>query len=237
MPDRARAIDTARGIFSPIATSYDRPAQILSLLQYRRWHSFLLSRLRLWPGAQVLDMATGTGAIALQLSQRRGLRVIGADVTRPMLLQAAERGADSRTPLQLVECTAEAIPFPDAAFDAVVFTYLLRYVADVPATLTEMARVLKASGTMASLEFAVPSGLAHPLWRLYTAVGLPLGGALLSLAWRHVSAFLGPSIRDFYRRWPEDHLLELWRQNGFVDVQSKRLSLGGAIVTWGTKSG
>jgi demethylmenaquinone methyltransferase/2-methoxy-6-polyprenyl-1,4-benzoquinol methylase len=237
MPDRARAIDTARGIFSPIATSYDRPAQILSLLQYRRWHSFLLSRLRLWPGAQVLDMATGTGAIALQLSQRSGLRVIGADVTRPMLLQAAERGADSRTPLQLVECTAEAIPFPDAAFDAVVFTYLLRYVAAVPATLTEMARVLKASGTMASLEFAVPSGLAHPLWRLYTAVGLPLGGALLSLAWRHVSAFLGPSIRGFYRRWPEDHLLELWRQNGFVDVQSKRLSLGGAIVTWGTKSG
>jgi demethylmenaquinone methyltransferase/2-methoxy-6-polyprenyl-1,4-benzoquinol methylase len=237
MPDRARAIDTARGIFSPIATSYDRPAQILSLLQYRRWHSFLLSRLRLWPGAQVLDMATGTGAIALQLSQRSGLRVIGADVTRPMLLQAAARGADSRTPLQLVECTAEAIPFPDAAFDAVVFTYLLRYVADVPATLTEMARVLKASGTMASLEFAVPSGLAHPLWRLYTAVGLPLGGALLSLAWRHVSAFLGPSIRDFYRRWPEDQLQELWRQNGFVDVQSKRLSLGGAIVTWGTKSG
>jgi len=229
MPDRASAADTPRRIFSPIATGYDRHAQLFSLLQYRRWQDFLLSRLHLWLGARVLDMATGTGAVALQLSRRDGLQVIGADVTRPMLLQAAARGADSGTPLHLVECTAEAIPFADATFDIVVFTYLLRYVA-------EMTRVLKPGGTMTSLEFAVPSGLAHPLWRLYTAVGLPIGGALLSRAWRRVGSFLGPSIRGFYRRWPEETLLEMWRERGFADVQSERLSLGGAIVTWGTKS-
>ncbi len=237
MPLSARAADTPRRIFSPIATDYDRPAQLLSLLQYFRWHRFLLSTLHLAPEARILDMATGTGAVALRLCHRNGLRVTGADITRPMLLRAARRAAGDGAPrLDLVECTAEAVPFADAAFDAVVFTYLLRYVAGVPATLAELARVLKPGGTMASLDFAVPSGLAHPLWRMYTAVGLPLAGALFSPAWRRVGSFLGPSIRDFYRRCPEDRLLQLWRDCGFPDVRAKRLSLGGAIVIWGTKS-
>ncbi len=149
MPLPAKAAATPRRIFSPIASNYDRPAQLLSLLQYTRWHHFLLSRLHLPPGGRVLDMATGTGAVALRLSQRDGLRVTAADVTRPMLLEAAARTADGgASPLDLAECTAEAVPFADAAFDAVIFTYLLRYVGDVPSTLTELARVLKPGGTM-----------------------------------------------------------------------------------------
>lgn len=228
--------DTPRRIFSPIASDYDRPAQVLSLLQYSRWHDFLLSRLDGQTGGRVLDMATGTGAVALRLNSRNGLRVIAADITRPMLMQAAARSARNGAPrIDLAECTAEAMPFADAAFDAVVFTYLLRYVEDVPATLAELARVLKPGGVMASLEFAVPRGVAYPLWRLYTAVGLPLCGALISSHWRRVGAFLGPSIRGFYRRWPEARLLQLWRDLGFPDVRSRRLSLGGAIVTWGRK--
>jgi len=232
MPLPASAAETPRRLFTPIAANYDRPAQLLGLLQYRRWHDFLLSRLDLPPRARVLDMATGTGALALRLARRDGLRVTGADITRPMLLQAATR-ANGR--LDLVECTAEASPFADGAFDAVVFSYLLRYVADVPATLAGLARLVRPGGTMASLDFAVPRGGWYPLWRLYTAVGLPLGGALLSPAWRRVGAFLGPSIRGFYRRWPEERLLRLWRECGFPDARARRLSLGGAIVTWGTK--
>ena len=232
MPIPASAAETPRRIFSPIASNYDRPAQVLGLLQYTRWHEFLLSRLSLTAGDRVLDMATGTGAVALRLARRDGLRVTGADITRPMLLQTAARSDDR---LGLVECTAEAAPFADGAFDAVIFTYLLRYVADVPATLSELARALKPGGTMASLDFAVPRGIWYPLWRLYTAIGLPLGGALLSPAWRRVGSFLGSSIRDFYRRWPEERLLQLWRESGFPDAQAKRLSLGGAIVIWGTK--
>ena len=237
MPPFSSAAATPRRIFSPIASSYDRPAQLLSLLQYSRWHDFLLSRLHAPPGGRILDMATGTAAVALRLCERDGLRVTGADITRPMLLQAARRSATGQDAprMDLVECTAEAAPFGDAAFDAVVFTYLLRYVADVPSTLAELARPLKPGGVMASLDFAVPRGPAHPLWRLYTAVGLPLAGALLSPAWRRVGSFLGPSIRDFYRRWPEERLLQLWRDCGFPDVQAHRLSLGGAIVIWGTK--
>ena len=234
MPLPAAAAETPRRLFTPIAANYDRPAQLLGLLQYRRWHDFLLSRLDLPPRARVLDMATGTGALALRLARRDGFRVTGADITRPMLLQAATR-ANGR--LDPVECTAEASPFADGAFDAVVFSYLLRYVADVPATLSELAKLVRPGGNMASLEFAVPRGVWYPLWRLYTAVGLPLGGALLSPAWRRVGSFLGPSIRGFYRRWPEERLLQLWCESGFPDTQAKRLSLGGALVIWGTKQG
>jgi demethylmenaquinone methyltransferase/2-methoxy-6-polyprenyl-1,4-benzoquinol methylase len=228
--------DTARRIFAPIADDYDRPAQALSLLQYSRWHDFLVSRLDGQAGGLVLDMATGTGAVALRLSQRAGRRVVAADITRPMLLRAAGRSAgDGASRIDLAECTAESAPFAEGVFDAVVFTFLLRYVADAPSTLAELARVLKPGGVMASLEFAVPRGIAYPLWRLYTAVGLPLGGGLVSPAWRRVGAFLGPSIRGFYKRWPEERLIRVWRDCGFPDVRSKRLSLGGAIVTWGRK--
>lgn len=239
--------DTAavpRRIFSPIAADYDRPAQVLGLFQYRRWHRFLLSRLELPPGSLVLDVATGTGAMALDLLSRPGVRVVGADITRPMLLRAQARGEalsggkpDPReNRLQLAECTAEAPPFRDTTFDAITSGYLLRYVADVPATLAGLARLLKPGGMMAMLDFGVPRGVCYPPWRVYTDVVLPAAGRLFSRDWRDVGAFLGPSIRDFYKRWPEPSLLEAWRNAGFDDVRSRRLSLGGALVVWGRRA-
>ncbi len=155
-----------------------------------------------------------------------------------MLVKALERATKqgARRRVDLVECSAEAPPFKDAAFDALVFAYLLRYVSDVSSTLCCLASLLKPGGTMASLDFAVPHGVAYPLWRLYTAAVLPAGGQLFSSAWRRTGSFLGPNIRDFYRRWPEERLLRAWRDAGLVDVQSKRLSLGGAMVIWGKKA-
>jgi demethylmenaquinone methyltransferase/2-methoxy-6-polyprenyl-1,4-benzoquinol methylase len=230
--------ETAQRIFSGIASNYDRPAEVLSLLQYSRWHRFLLSKLPPVAGARVLDMATGTGAVALKVAQGPDARVIGADITRPMLAQAnakaAQEGLSRR--LELIECSAEAVPFADGAFDAVIFTYLLRYVSDVPSTLRELTRVLRPGGVMLSLDFAVPGPIVSPLWRLYTSLMLPLGGAVLSPAWMRTGAFLGKSIRGFYRQWPEAGLAELWRECGFPRVASKRLSLGGALVMWGVKA-
>ena len=228
---------SARRLFSGIAGNYDRPAEVFSLLQYSRWHRFLLSKLPPLEEPRVLDIATGTGAVALKLVQRPDARVIGADITRPMLMRAKERAAQEGLShrLDLVECTAEAVPFADGVFDAVIFTYLLRYVSDVPSTLRELARVLKPGGAMLSLDFAVPGPMAYPLWRLYTSLVLPLGGAVLSPSWMRVGAFLGKSIRGFYRQWPERRLAELWRECGFPHVAAKRLSLGGALVMWGVK--
>ena len=230
--------DVARPLFSGVASSYDVTSQLLSYGQYRRWHRILLEQLTLPAPATVLDMATGTGALAFRLARRPEVRVVAADITRAMLVEARARATrDGQAPaIDLMECTAEAIPFPDAAFDAVIFTYLLRYVSDVPATLRELTRVVRPGGMMLSQDFAVPHGVFYPLWRLHTDLVLRLGGALISPGWRRAGAFLGGSIRGFYQRWPEERIIDLWRECGFPDVQARRLSLGGALIMWGTKA-
>ena len=234
MPLSSEAPDLPQRVFSPIARDYDTPALVLSLFRYRAWHRFLLSRLKLPPGACVLDMATGTGTIALDLHQR-GVEVVACDVTRAMLSRAQERADRADAHLNPVECSAEAPSFRDRSFDAITFAYLLRYVRDVPDTLEALGRLLKRGGAMASLDFAVPHGIWYPFWRLYTAAVLPAAGRLFSRDWQRVGAFLGPNIRDFYHRWPEDRLLSAWRDAGFTNVRSRRLTVGGAVVIWGNR--
>jgi demethylmenaquinone methyltransferase/2-methoxy-6-polyprenyl-1,4-benzoquinol methylase len=224
---------SARALFAPLGPTYDRYARLLSLGQDPRWRQFLVARMNVGPADTVLDVATGTGAVALELIRRKRCTVVGLDQSPEMLAEARERlGPDVR----LVEATADALPFSDASFDGLTFTYLLRYVADPGATLRELARVVRPGRTIAGLEFALPQGAWRPLWELYVRVGLPAVGRLVSPGWARVGDFLGPSIRDFYARWPEDRLHGAWREAGIVDVQSRRLSLGGGIVTWGTRA-
>ena len=223
----------ARALFAPLGPTYDRYARLLSLGQDPRWRRFLVARMNVASGATVLDVATGTGAVALELIRQKGCTVVGLDQSREMLEEARERLGPSVT---LVEGTAERLPFEDESFDGLTFTYLLRYVADPAATLRELARVVRRGRTIASLEFALPRGIWRPFWELYVRVGLPAAGRVISPGWTRVGDFLGPSIRDFYARWPEDRLLAAWRDAGVRDVRSQRLSLGGGIVTWGTRT-
>ena len=137
----------------------------------------------------------------------------------------------------LVRGRAERLPFADASFDHVTFTYLLRYVDDPVATLRELARVLRPGGRLAALEFGIPRGPLYPLWLLHTRVGLPLLGRLFSARWSAVGAFLGPSIERFYRDHPQREIEGYWRDAGLCDVRSRRMSFGGAIVMTGTKGG
>jgi demethylmenaquinone methyltransferase/2-methoxy-6-polyprenyl-1,4-benzoquinol methylase len=138
--------------------------------------------------------------------------------------------------IELREARAERLPFDDGELDALTFTYLLRYVDDVRATLRELARVVRPGGTVAMLEFGLPRGVWRPLWELYVRVGLPSAGALVSPGWGEVGRFLGPSIRAFWREWPERHLLDAWREAGLDDARARRLSLGGGIVVWGRRA-
>jgi demethylmenaquinone methyltransferase/2-methoxy-6-polyprenyl-1,4-benzoquinol methylase len=223
---------TARTLFAPLGPTYDRYAALLSLGQDPRWRRFLVSCVDVAPRATVLDVATGTGAVARELLAQKQCTVVGLDQSPEMLAEARRRlPADVR----LVEARAEELPFPDAAFDALTFTYLLRYVQDPAATLRELARVVRPGGTIAGLEFAVPRGMWRPLWDVYVGAVLPLAGRLLSPGWAEVGRFLGPSIRGFYERYPVPSLLELWRDAGIREVRARRLSLGGGIVVWGRR--
>jgi demethylmenaquinone methyltransferase/2-methoxy-6-polyprenyl-1,4-benzoquinol methylase len=224
---------SARTLFAPLGPTYDRYAALLSFGQDPRWRRFLVSRVDVGAQDAVLDVATGTGAVARELLDRKRCAVVGLDQSPEMLAEARRRLPQT---VQLVEGTAESLPFPDASFDALTFTYLLRYVADPGATLRELARVVRPGGTIAGLEFAVPRGAWRPLWELYVRVGLPVAGRLISPGWAQVGGFLGHSIREFYERCPEERLLELWRAANLADVQSQRLSLGGGIVTWGHRA-
>jgi demethylmenaquinone methyltransferase/2-methoxy-6-polyprenyl-1,4-benzoquinol methylase len=229
-PIRSERRRHAQRLFAPLGPTYGRVGAVLSFGQDPRWRRFLVSRIPN-DGGDVLDVATGTGLVAERLLAA-GHPVTGLDQSAGMLAVARERLGGRA---ELVEASAEALPFPDAGFDHVTVTYLLRYVDDPGAVLRELARVVRPGGTVAMLEFAVPRGVWRPLWEAYVRVGLPFAGRLVSRAWYDVGRFLGPSIRDFWRRLPEPALLELWRQAGIEDVRSRRLSLGGGIVVWGTR--
>jgi demethylmenaquinone methyltransferase / 2-methoxy-6-polyprenyl-1,4-benzoquinol methylase len=218
----------ARELFAPIGPSYDRVGALLSFGQDPRWRRVLVSRLPR-DGGYVLDVATGTGLVAAEL-RGHGFRVTGVDQSPEMLAGARRRFGDQ---VELVEASAESLPFADASFDHLTFTYLLRYVDDPGATLAELARVVRPGGVVASLEFGVPEGIARPAWELYVRTGLPLAGRLLRNGWREVGDFLGGSIRSFWQRYPQERQLELWRAAGVADVEVRRLSLGGGVVTWG----
>jgi len=228
----------ARELFAPLGPTYDRYARLLSFGQDPRWRSFLVSRIP--PDAhRVLDVASGTAAVAIGLARAEPARtIVGIDQSAEMLAAGRERAAQAGLAdrIELREGRAEDLPFGDAEFDAVSFTYLLRYVDDLPQTLRELARVVRPGGTVAMLEFALPRGGWRPLWELYVRVGLPAAGSVVSRSWGEVGRFLGPSIRDFWREWPEPRLLDAWRGAGLSDVRSRRMSLGGGIVVWGKRA-
>jgi demethylmenaquinone methyltransferase/2-methoxy-6-polyprenyl-1,4-benzoquinol methylase len=221
--------DQALRLFAPLGATYDRMGAVLSLGQDPFWRRFLVARLP--PGGHVLDVAAGTGLVAVQLL-RRGFRVTALDQSPEMLAVARER-LEGR--VELVVGSAESLPFPDRSFDHLTFTYLLRYVDEPPAVLNELARVVRPGGTVASLEFGVPSGIARPGWELYVRTVLPIAGRVVRRGWAEVGDFLGGSIRRFWEENPLERQLEWWQAAGLGQVRKRTLTLGAAIVIWGTK--
>src|SRR4051794_18920870 len=226
----------ARALFAPLGPTYDRWGSLLSFGQDPRWRRFLVSRIEASPTDTVLDVATGTAAVALELVRQKDCYVVGVDQSPEMLAEGRRRVVlkAAAKQVRLVEGSADELKFEDGQFDALTFTYLLRYVDDPLATLRGLARVVKPGGSIAMLEFGLPRGIWRPLWDLYVGVGLPTAGRLISPGWHEVGSFLGPSIREFHARHPS--LPALFREAGVVEVQAKRLSLGGGIVVWGRRA-
>src|SRR3984957_3073900 len=163
----------------------------LSFGQDPRWRRRLVAEMAPAPGQRILDVATGTGMVAFELAAR-GAEVIGLDQSEAMLGAARGRlagsagraGPDRSGPISFIRGEAEQLPFADGEFDALTFTYLLRYVDDRAATMRELARLVKPGGAIGMVEFGVPGDpVLRALWRAYTRLGLPLLGRLISSAW------------------------------------------------------
>jgi demethylmenaquinone methyltransferase / 2-methoxy-6-polyprenyl-1,4-benzoquinol methylase len=226
-------------LFEGLPRRYDAAGAALSFGQDPRWRRAMVARVDARSRDRVLDVATGTGLVAAALVRRYGCEVVGLDQSPEMLGRAEERlraNPQLAERIELVRGEAESLPFADSEFDHLTFTYLLRYLDDPGATLRELARVVTPGGRIASLEFMLPPNrIARSLWRLYTRVGLPNLGRLISPDWLEVGRFLGPSITDLYTRLPLERQLELWRAAGIVSVEAKVMSLGGGVVIWGTR--
>jgi len=232
----------ARDLFAPLPARYDRLAEVLSFGQNGQWRSAMVGRVLPASGV-ILDVASGTAGVALQLAARSadsGVRIVGVDLTEEMLRLGRRRvaAAGMADRVSLVAGRAEQLPFPDAYFDALTFTYLLRYVSDPQATLTELARVVKPGGMVASLEFCVPAGAFwRSAWWAYTRLLLPAGGLLLGgREWLEVGRFLGPNISAHYRRYPVAWTVAAWEKAGLTDVGTRIMSLGGGLVMWGRRA-
>jgi demethylmenaquinone methyltransferase/2-methoxy-6-polyprenyl-1,4-benzoquinol methylase len=241
----------AQHLFTPLPARYDRLAEVLSMGQNGRWRRAMVDHITpltppvaaLTPARAplILDVAAGTAGVSIQLARRTPGTVVGLDLTEAMLRQGrrnvAAAGQSGR--IALVAGRAERLPFPDAAFDALTFTYLLRYVDDPQATLAELARVVKPGGLVASLEFLAPPS---PFWRfwwfLYTRLLLPAGGLVTGgREWYEVGRFLGPNISGHYRRYPVAWTRDAWQRAGLTEVGVRQMSLGGGLVMWGTRAG
>ncbi|HEX7290521.1 MAG TPA: class I SAM-dependent methyltransferase [Conexibacter sp.] len=229
-PRKAHALE----LFAGLPRAYDRAGAALSFGQDPRWRAALVRSIPVDARERVLDVATGTGMVAAALNTRTGCRVVALDQSREMLDGLQRRLAADPALAASVEPVlgeAESLPFPDGSYDALTFTYLLRYVEDPAATLRELARVVRPGGTVGMVEFGVPSrsGL-RALWRLYTRVVMPALGRLISRDWQEVGRFLGPSVEGFYARLPLPALVALWERAGLTDVRVRRMSFGAGVV-------
>ncbi len=229
----------ALSLFEGLPSDYDRMGTLLSFGQDPRWRRELVRAIAPRAGDRILDVATGTGLVAQQLARAAPCEIVGLDQSEPMLAAARarlDRDPDLSARVSLVVGQAERLPFDDHEFDALSFTYLLRYVDDRAATMRELARVIKPSGRIGMVEFAVPqSPPLRALWRAYTRVGLPLAGRFVSPAWVRVGRFLGPNIEQLYADEPD--MVALFNGAGIANVKQRRMSFGAGIVVSGVRDG
>ena len=220
--DKRRAVES---MFDRVAPGYDRMNRVISLGLDRRWRRRTIHALALPRGARVLDLACGTGDLCRDLGTA-GHRPVGIDVSAGML-------AAARTSASLVRGDAEALPFPNAAFDGLVCGFALRNFVTLDAVLAECARVLRPGGRMSLLDAAVPE---HALQRVGNAVwfrgAVPLLGRLLS---RDAEAYRYLPKSTEYLPGP-DALLACLRAASFGDVARTTMTGGSVQLLTGTRA-
>jgi len=233
--DHARRV---REMFAGIAGRYDLLNHLLSGNTDRRWRRLVAKRLQPvleTTGAQVLDVACGTGDLAIEFASAHGTqaRIIGTDFCRPMLDLAAHKAAKVDKLIPFIEADALSLPFADESFEAVSIAFGLRNLANVKDGLRELRRVLKPGGQIAILEFSRPivPGF-RALFQLYFIRVLPFIGGLVSGS-RGAYEYLPDSVS----RFPDQKLLAAMMQDvGFEAIDYKNLTGGIAALHVGSRT-
>ena len=218
-------------VFSSVAQKYDLMNDVMSFGVHRLWKTFTLEMCGLRPGQRVLDLAGGTGDLAIKQARRVGSsgQVVLADINAEMLRLGRDRAIDAGLleGIDAVQCNAEILPFKDASFDCITIAFGLRNVTDKGKALASMQRVLKPGGRLCVLEFSRP--LYEPLEKLYDLYSFTLLPRLGEWIARDSDSYR--YLAESIRRHPDQETLRqlILEQGGFDEVEVHNLS-GGIVA-------
>ena len=223
-------------VFSSVASKYDLMNDLMSLGVHRVWKRYFVATAQVKRGDRVLDLAGGTGDIALLLQGRVGEAgsVVLGDINGAMLRVGRDRMVDKGrvSGFEYVQCNAETLPFPDASFDLVTIAFGLRNVTDKDAALGEMHRVLKVGGQARVLEFSeVKADWFKPIYDFHSFNILPRLGKLFAND-ADSYQYLAESIR---KHPPQDQLKAMMATAGFARCDYRNLSGGIVAIHTGYK--
>ena len=228
--DKARRV---RGVFDSVASRYDVMNDLMSGGLHRAWKAYTVMVANLREGQRVLDIAGGTGDLALAFSKKVGTtgQVVHTDINEAMLRTGRDRLLDAGVILPTVVCDAEKLPFPDGHFDVVSVAFGLRNMTHKDAALREMARVLKPGGKLLVLEFSQVAGPLRKAYDLYSFKVLPRLGSLVA-GDAESYRYLAESIRMHPN---QQELKALMKSNGFGHVDFHNMTAGVVALHVGLK--
>src|SRR5690606_17270637 len=218
-------------MFGRIAHRYDLMNRLMTFGQDLRWRRYVVRQAALPPGGRLLDVATGTGDIALEaLSHQPGIEAAGLDFSPEMMVVGRTR--DGGEQVRWVNGDALALPFPDASFDAVTSGYLMRNVIDVAGAFREQVRVVRPGGRVVCLDSSPPPrGPLRPLIMLHLNVVIPLMGRLIA-GDASAYTYLPESTAAF--KTPGELAL-IMQKAGLTNVRYRRFMFGTMAVHTGTR--
>lgn len=234
VPDKARRV---REMFAAIARSYDLNNRIHSLGRDQAWRRRTVELCHVKTTDTVIDIACGTGDLAMAFAKRRPRQIIGLDFTHPMLQVAQHKLTDSRTParapIDYADGDAMRLPVRDAAADVVSIAFGIRNVTDPAKAIGEFYRILRPGGRVAILEFSLPRNrLLRSLYNFYFKNILPLTATWISRDKSGAYKYLPQSVNTFIDR---SEMTSLLTRTGFVGVALHRLTFGIAVIYIGRK--
>jgi demethylmenaquinone methyltransferase/2-methoxy-6-polyprenyl-1,4-benzoquinol methylase len=222
-------------MFTRISPRYDLMNAVMTFGMDRRWRRVAARQAMKGLEGVALDVATGTGDLALELARTRGVTsVVGVDLLETMVARAARKQARKRTrvPVDFMVGDALSLPFPDGAFACVTSAFALRNVPDLEGALAEMMRVVRPGGRVLSLEtLPAQGGIFKPMVRLYFNTAVPFLGSLVAgdgAAYRYLSKSMGKFLSSAA-------LEKTYRDLGFREVGRRPLAMGSVHLHWGVK--